>query len=309
MLVAHSEPRSLDKHDMSHPPKSAAVPGLKPSLMVLADGRCLAYAQYGLDTGRPLVVLHGLPGGRTQARMMDAAARQAGVRVIAPDRPGFGYSDPAPNLGFMDYAADLGQLLDHLSIPRATVAGISGGGAFALACAYRLPGRVSQCILIAGMAPTPTPWRKGLSLQGRLLFFLAARWPWLAAALMRRAYSGDPDRPALRRTIAQLPAPDRRILERADVRDLFFGEAAQDNLRQGVASAIHELALFTRPLGFSLRDITVPVHLIHGQVDANVPLVVAEHLASQIPSARLEVIADAAHLFIVEAPELLLKRV
>ncbi|MGH8241077.1 MAG: alpha/beta fold hydrolase [Steroidobacteraceae bacterium] len=275
----------------------------------LQDGRRIAFAEYGVSNGRPLVVLHGTPGNRTQARALDAAARRASIRIIAPDRPGCGYSDPRADLTFASYADDVRQLLDHLGVSRTAVAGISGGGAFALACAQLLPNRVSKAILVCGMAPVPAKWRKGTPLQNRLLFWLAAHWPSLAATLMQRAYVGDPSSPALRRTISMMPAADRRVLEREDARELLFGEASRDSLRQGPAAAIRELALFARPLDFSLRDIAVPVCVIHGDADMNVPLGVAQYLVAQIPGATLNVIPGAGHLFLFESPELLLERV
>ncbi|MGH8237571.1 MAG: alpha/beta fold hydrolase [Steroidobacteraceae bacterium] len=283
--------------------------GDSPAFAPLQDGRRVAFAEYGVASGRPLVVLHGTPGNRTQARALDAAARRASIRIIAPDRPGCGHSDPRSDLTFANYADDVRQLLDHLRVSHAVVAGFSGGGAFALACAHLLSNRVSKAILVCGMAPVPAKWRKGTPLQNRLLFWLAAHWPSLAAALMQRAYVGDPNSAALRRTISMMPAADRRILEREDARELLFGEASRDSLRQGPAAAIHELALFARPLGFSLRDIAVPVCVLHGDADVSVPLSVAQYLVSQIPGATLEVIPGAGHLFLFESPELLLERV
>lgn len=279
------------------------------SLLRLQDGRRLAFAEYGSPLGTPVVVLHGTPGGRMQMQWLDSAARRAAVRVIAPDRPGCGYSDPDVNLTFVSYADDVRQLLHHLALTRAVIAGISGGGAFALACARSLDKRAAGLILVSAMAPVPARHRHGTPLQNRLLFWLAGHLPTVAANLMQRAYVGDPDSPALRRTISRMPPADRRVLERADVRELLFGAASRDSLRQGLTAAIRELALFARPLGFSLHEIGVPVHVVHGSADVNVPVGVARYLASQIPGAGLEVVADAGHMMLFESPELLLNRV
>ncbi len=286
-----------------------AVSKGQPLLVPLADGRRLAYAEYGAETGRPLILLHGTPGGRLQASIMDAAARQAGIRIIAPDRPGMGYSDPMPDLSFVGYAGDIVQLLEHLDMRRAVIAGISGGGGFALACGHALPDVVSQVVLVA--AAVPVPWRSqiGTLWQSRLLQILAIYFPRLAAALLHRAFRGDADEDALQRMSAKFPAADRRILQRADVRTLFLGGANRDMLRQGATAAIHEMALYGRSLGFDLRDLRVPVHLVHGDADRNVPLSVAQYAAAHIFGAELEVVPGAAHLFIIESPQFLLERV
>lgn len=276
------------------------------SRIALSDGRRLSWAEYGDHNGKPLVVLHGTPGWCSQAQPMDDAARRAGVRIIAPERPGCGQSDGSTSLTFTSYVDDVRQLLDHLEISRAAVAGISGGGGFALACARKLSGRVSQAILIAALVPTPTPWRKHLMPSSRILFWMVRHLPRLAATLMRKTYPRDPEHPSLKQMAAQMPAADRRVIERADVRAMFFGQECRNFLEHGVPAAIHELSLYTRPLDFNLSEITVPVRIVHGSADRNVPLCVAEYLAAHIPSATLTIIPDAGHLFIVESAELLL---
>src|SRR3954469_25189262 len=60
----------------------------------LADGRALAYCEYGVPDGSPVFFFHGLPGSRIDARVIAHEARSAGLRLIAADRPGMGRSDP-----------------------------------------------------------------------------------------------------------------------------------------------------------------------------------------------------------------------
>ena len=54
----------------------------------LPDGRRLSYAMFGAPAGPLVVVLDG-PGSRGLARAAAAAAEQLGLRLVAPDRPGF----------------------------------------------------------------------------------------------------------------------------------------------------------------------------------------------------------------------------
>src|SRR4051794_13654983 len=87
--------------------------------VVLDDGRRLAYRWFGADPdGDGLVVVHN-HGGLSSA--LDAApahepAAAAGIRVLAPDRPGVGMSDRKPGHGVADWAHDVRQLLDSLEI-------------------------------------------------------------------------------------------------------------------------------------------------------------------------------------------------
>lgn len=275
----------------------------------LADGRRLAYAEYGARSGKPLLLMHGTPGGRLQAQIFDAAARAAGVRLIAPDRPGFGHSDPAPGLSYLSYAEDVRQLLDHLGLQRAALAAISGGGGFALASAQRLRGRISQLLLVSAAVPVPREARAGLSLPNRLIGWFATHQPRIGELLMRLAFPRRLDEKVVERLAKGLPPADQRVMRIAGVREVFLGESTRDMLRQGFAATVHEMALNGQPLGFDLARIDVPVHLLHGRDDVNVPVGVARHVAAHIPGAQLDLIDDAAHLFILETPERLFRLV
>jgi hypothetical protein len=80
---------------------------------VLPDGRTLAYATCGPTDGTPVVAHHGTPGSRLFADLLADAARDAGVRLLVPDRPGFGRSSaPHAGYGWTDWRDDLDALLD-----------------------------------------------------------------------------------------------------------------------------------------------------------------------------------------------------
>ncbi|HEU4701156.1 MAG TPA: hypothetical protein VFS37_01645, partial [Conexibacter sp.] len=66
------------------------------------------------DDDRPLVVVLDGPGSRGLARAAAPIAASLGVRLAAPDRPGFGDSTLAPARGIADWPADHAALLDAL---------------------------------------------------------------------------------------------------------------------------------------------------------------------------------------------------
>jgi pimeloyl-ACP methyl ester carboxylesterase len=94
----------------------------------LPDGRHLGYAEYGDPDGIPLLYFHGTPGSRLQARLFDAPAREVGVRMVAPERPGYGLSDVHPQRTLLDWVQDMEVLADRLHLERFAVMGVSGGG-------------------------------------------------------------------------------------------------------------------------------------------------------------------------------------
>ena len=61
--------------------------------MRLADGRRIGYAEYGDPQGASVLAIHGTPGSRFMFALTDKAARERGLRIFAPERPGYGLSD------------------------------------------------------------------------------------------------------------------------------------------------------------------------------------------------------------------------
>jgi pimeloyl-ACP methyl ester carboxylesterase len=80
----------------------------------------------------------------------DAVAAEAGVRLISPDRPGVGLSDPQPGRTVLDCARDVAELLDQIGVDHFAVMGWSMGGQYAAAVGHALHQRVTRVAIIAG---------------------------------------------------------------------------------------------------------------------------------------------------------------
>ncbi|MGH2542356.1 MAG: alpha/beta fold hydrolase, partial [Ardenticatenaceae bacterium] len=146
----------------------------------LPDGRRLGYDEYGDLSGMPLFIFHGWPSTRLAASLMGEVASQRAVRLIAPDRPGIGLSDFQPGRAILDWPGDVVALADALGIKRFAVVGISGGGPYAAACAFKIPARLSAASIVSGMAPFEMPGAaQMLSRRNRLFLPLAQRAPSL----------------------------------------------------------------------------------------------------------------------------------
>lgn len=117
------------------------------------DGRKLGYAEYGDPDGYPLIYSHGGLSSRVDVETADAAAKEAGFHIIAPDRPGIGLSDRHAGYSLLDWSADVSELADLLEIDKFAVMGWSFGGAYAAVCAFALPQRVSCAVLLASGIP------------------------------------------------------------------------------------------------------------------------------------------------------------
>jgi pimeloyl-ACP methyl ester carboxylesterase len=80
----------------------------------------------------------------------------------------------------------------------------------------------------------------------------------------------------------------------------------REALRAGPEGYAWDLALATRPWGFPLEDIRIPVHIWHGELDVTTPIAMGRYLAAVIPGARARFLPNAGH-FVSHAiwPELL----
>ena len=275
----------------------------------LRDGRQLGYAEYGDRAGRPLVALHGTPGSRLMLRVADAQARRLGIRLIAPDRPGFGLSDPKPGRRLLDWPDDLAELADALEIAGFALVGISGGGPYVSACARRIPARLASVGIVSGLGPLADPTiLKSLDRGHRLAIGLARRAPWLLRAvgsLARWRWNNHPET-LLARIRARMPAVDQAIIGRPEVGAnlvISFREA----FRRGGAAAAQELHLFAEPWGFRLEDVSLPVRLWHGDADTVVPVGMAHLQARALQHCRLEIRPGAGHYWFFDQIPMLLR--
>jgi len=258
----------------------------------LTDGRDLAYAAYGAPNETAVFYFHGTPGSRLEPLCGNLPA---GVRLIAPDRPGFGHSSPSPHRTLRDWADDIAELADHLGLGRIDVLGYSGGGPYALACAYRLGERISRVGLVSSQAPFSATG--GPPEQTRAFYEAAKSDPEaLSNQLAERIRDGE----ALWQVMtAELPQPDRAVFEHHTVAQAYrenLGEA----IRQGVDEVVRELRLLAVEWPFSLRQVHSPVHLWHGGEDKNAPPNKGRYLADTLPDCDARFLPGQGHFFLFE---------
>src|SRR6266571_6123377 len=87
------------------------------------------------------------------AGLTDTAARELGVRIISPDRPGIRDSSFQPNRKLIDWPDVVEQLANHLEIDQFRIFAISGGAPYAYAAAWKIPDRVLAVAIASGAPP------------------------------------------------------------------------------------------------------------------------------------------------------------
>jgi pimeloyl-ACP methyl ester carboxylesterase len=273
--------------------------GRTAQVLRLRDGRDLGYAEWGAEDGKPLMLFHGLPGSRLFAGLLDGDARRLGIRLIAPERPGIGLSTRDEHRRITDWPDDILELADWLDLGRFPVAGISGGGPYAAACAWRMPQRLTCAGLLSSVGPFQAPEAtKGMMGFNRLLFGSAAKAPPVARGMV--ALPGLTTRlpeSAMSKMAAQ--GPDAEILRRPEVLHGFRADL-REAYRQGSGGTADDMFLASRPWRFPLGEITVKTYLWQGEADKNVPPSMGRYLASKIPDCEAEFIPGAGHLWALD---------
>jgi len=253
------------------------------------------YATRG--TGRPVLIVHGTPGGHDQAEAMGRFLPSDEFQVIMPSRPGY-LGTPLDGRETIDQQADLhAALLDHLGIAAAGVLCWSGGGPSSYRLAVRHPDRVNAIVSLTAVSRTyPTP-KQGLD---ELLMFRTAPGNWLLRMLAQHApkqliSATEASEGSL--TKEQLKAHVDEVFADPVKRDFVIALDAsvnQDKTRRGGFD--NDMAQFAAIEDLALARITAPTLVIWGDADSDVTPVYSEYAAATIPGAQSLVLPGGTHL-------------
>ena len=227
------------------------------------------------------------------------AAVQRNVRLISIERPGVGSSTRHLYGSLLDWARDVEDFAARLELERFAIIGLSGGGPYVLACAAWMPDRVVAGAVLGGVAPTRGDEASPggvVGLANRLAPVLSvlreplAHGLWLTARLLRPVASQ-----AFDVYIRISPEGDRRIFADPAMKEMLLDDLLRGSRRQ-LHAPVYDLVLFTRPWGFSLRDLVVPIEFWHGDIDNIVPLAHGKHLAALVPGSAFSIRKGKGHL-------------
>jgi pimeloyl-ACP methyl ester carboxylesterase len=282
-------------------------------IIELPDGRELCFSENGDPEGTPVLAFHGTPGSRGHLLYpaADSIAKSLGVRLIAPDRPGYGHSTFQPGRRLTDWPYDVAAVADHLGVDRFAVIGHSGGGPHALVCAATLHDRVARAAIVGGIGPMVNPEvAEAMMRSNRIVFSLARRSERVVrpmTALTGYVVSHYPDR-AVAFMMKQLPASDVEVLRRPEVMEIFTTDARRTSATAPRAAA-QDMSLFANPWDFDLSQIAVPVDFWQGRDDRTVPPSHAKLQADQIPHSSLHELAGEGHFLLYNHLEDILRAV
>ncbi len=264
-------------------------------LLTLKDGRTIGYCEYGDPKGKPLFYFHGWPSSRLSGAETDTAAKKLHIRVISPDRPGFGLSDFQKGRTLLDWPDDVVEIADQLHIKKFSVMGVSGGGPYAAACAYKIPKRVIKTGIVVGLSPIVS-WDilDGIYFPAKLSWYFYSKIPGLKTLATYMAEIGYKFFPGIGRSVGFQSETDQTVI-RTLLKDREF-VALSEAFCQGIAGPRHDLTVYTDNWRFDLRDIQSKVYLWYGAKDRNVSINMGKYYHSCIPNSELFIDQNGGHL-------------
>lgn len=268
--------------------------------ITLPDRRTILLREYGASGGFPVLALHGTPASRLMYAVAGSRAAAFGLRIIAPDRWGYGGTSLHPRPSLPAFADDIAAVADRLGLARFAVLGVSGGGPYAVGLAARLVDRVAALALVAPVGPIASV-AGGVRLTPfhRFCFTLLPRAPRLLGLVFdafRRGVATSPDT-AIRISMTRSPAADHRVMRSEGIRDRFIA-MFREGLRPGIAGAVTDMQIFGKPWAVPIERIAAPSALWIGTEDNNVPIPAALNLAAAIPGCKVIELPGEGHLWV-----------
>lgn len=255
------------------------------------DGRTIRFVDAGgvrvrtsvRGSGPPLLLITGLGASLDLAAPFERELAVRGVQAVSFDAPGIGESSayrwPRRMPGI---ARTVEQTLDALGYDGVDVLGVSLGGVIAQQFAHQAPRRVRRLILAA-----TGPGLGGVPGSPRAL---------LALATPRRYYQPD----YYRRIAGQVYGGAAR----RDPDALLHGSLARFTGRPTLPGYLGQIYAITGWTSMPwLRTLRQPTLVLAGDDDPIVPVINGRILAWCVPDARLHVVRDGGHLFLLEQPE------
>jgi len=277
--------------------------------ITLRDGRKLSYLDYKSPSKNKakngsqdvILLLHNLMGSAYEIPPdSDQVIRDQGLRIIIPERPGYGDSDAKNNRNHQDFCQDIKDLLNSLKIDKVKVIAHSVGGVYALALAEFLPERVERIAMVNAVTRVedmrkakPVPILVTAVLQ-------SVRFaPFLIELILKMAIGKDLEEfyeqqlTYIRPTV-EGRAADINLLSRRNYRDYSILNLKQ-SAKQGVATWANELNLSFSEWNFKVTNTQMEYQFWHGDQDDVISIHAAKRLASYLNTIKFNHLKNETH--------------
>lgn len=255
----------------------------------LPDGRNLGWAEWGPETGTPILLCPGAATSRFLGFGGDIVD-ELGVRLISVDRPGLGASDPAPGRTFADWTRDIEQFALLKRLPSIAVVAYSQGAPFGIACTNS--GIVTALAIVCGTDELAHPSfaNKLTPDMQRIVANIAAD-----SAGAEAFFRGFPGADFMWEMILGMNGSEDLAVYTDPAFERAFRRAMTEAFSQGTAGYATDCMLAMSRWPFDLGAIGVPVDIWYGALDKS-PVHSPDFgvsLAQRIPTAHRHFLPDA----------------
>lgn len=267
--------------------------------LLLKDGRNLEYFEIGPPDGKLVLHFDALTGVAIDvlgsAQLYEPHLTSLNLRIVVPCRPGTFGSHYKKMAGLSEFTGDIIQLMDHLRADKATLLSQAFGSCSALAFAATAPHRVEKLVLCAPSYPRhePSDWRSmdvfyiisGV-IGRRAPSLLKAIVPYLMRSVMQNTAK------YLERHIARSRCPADIAVLSSPVLQRRIPEMLALRTARGTDGLVQENFLNTHGWDFDLSAVTMPTHIIQGELDNVSDPVGSRKLQAALPAGRYHSFAD-----------------
>jgi pimeloyl-ACP methyl ester carboxylesterase len=271
--------------------------------VVLKDGRRLGIVITGDSDGFPVFHLHGSGSSRLESLLLTTAALSENIKLIGVDRPGIGLSDYKENYRVLDLPDDIEDAANQLEIDKFAIIGVSAGGPYALACAYKIPHRLTSCGLISTLSPGNLIMESG-PLWMRFVWRVAIKHPKLFSKYINitvadKLREKTADENYIKQFSLILANSDKEVLKSPNIRKL-LSQIFSESYRQSAKAGRDAAKILPLPWGFDIHDVGFKnISLWHGEKDKMMPVKPAKRLAELLPVCKTRIFRDEGHFSVL----------
>jgi pimeloyl-ACP methyl ester carboxylesterase len=253
-----------------------------------------------IGSGKPVIALHGTPGGYDHASYYFRRLQKKGFNIIAVSRPGYLQTPLSSGKTVSEQAGILAALMDELKIDKCAVMAVSGGSPYALQFAINYPDRLTALTLDTPVAKKYTFHNPYVNekIFTKFLFNNLSSW------LIRTEAKYFP-KLMLRQTIRNESTLERNerkeLVKRIVANESYKIEYVRQSIYNSTPFGVRKAGLKNDLYNFSslnlpVERITSPILITHGTADGLVPFNHAEYLAERIPHAEFDIIDKGFHI-------------
>jgi 2-hydroxy-6-oxonona-2,4-dienedioate hydrolase len=237
--------------------------------------------------GQPLLLVHGLGGSLMFQRVVEPLAKH--FRVFVLDLPGFGASEASDKFYTTEKHAELiYQIVQHLSLEKITLAGVSYGGQVAATFAAKFPERVEKLVLTCSTGLAPTPFIISNNFLWRVFSSFVKRFILTNQSLLclmgRRSFYDVVSRPE-------------------DLCRKFFEQLSKPGHRDAWLNCFYNVFTGAKEFKQRLKEIQSPTLILWGENDVTVLPNFGKEMQKLIPNSTLKMFSECAHSVPLEKPE------